>query len=240
MLKLLIADQNEEFVESLSAFLTGRYQLFTCGNGREALEILRRERCDILVLDPVLPEVDGLGVLRTAIDENILPMVLMVSSFCSDFLSIMAANLGVSYVITKPAKMKFLVDRIEDLDQALRPQFQPLRDRLFDLLLSLNLTVRHNGFLYLCEAILLAVKDPCQPVTKVIYPAVARRCGCTARQVERSIRSALEYAWEHRDDQIWQHYFGFSTRRPSNAAFIFRLAEELRQPQRSEQAVAGR
>ena len=46
MLKLLIADQNEEFVESLSAFLTGRYQLFTCGNGREALEILRRERCD--------------------------------------------------------------------------------------------------------------------------------------------------------------------------------------------------
>lgn len=240
MLKLLIADQNEEFVESLSAFLAGRYQLFTCGNGREALEILRRERCDILVLDPVLPEIDGIGVLRAAIDENILPMVLMVSSFCSDFLTFMAANLGVSYVIAKPAKMKFLVDRIEDMDHALRPQLQPVRDHLFELLLSLNLTVRHNGFLYLCEAILLAAKDPCQPVTKVLYPAVARRCGCTARQVERSIRSALEYAWEHRDEQTWRRYFGFSSRRPSNAVFIFRMAEELRQSQNAGRVASGR
>ena len=99
-------------------------------------------------------------------------------------------------------------------------------------LLSLNIPSKLRGYAYLREAIPRMMKDPDQPITKVLYPAVGAVFGCKGTHVERSIRSAIDTAWKQRDDRVWQRYFRVGSDgvipRPSNAAFISRLADALR------------
>ena len=87
------------------------------------------------------------------------------------------------------------------------------------------------GYAYLREAVLLMVENPMQSITKELYPGVARQFGCTSSQVERSIRNAIQQAWEKRSDEVWSTVFQTDNTgtipRPSNAAFVSRLADRL-------------
>ena len=88
-------------------------------------------------------------------------------------------------------------------------------------MLSLNIPSKLRGYAYLREAIPRMMKDPDQPITKVLYPAVGAVFGCKGTHVERSIRSAIDTAWKQRDDRVWQRYFRVGSDgvipRPSNA-----------------------
>ena len=99
------------------------------------------------------------------------------------------------------------------------------------LLLTLGIPPKLRGFAYLKEAVILYREDPLQSVTKVLYPEVAKRCGCAPMHVERSIRSAIDAGWKRRDEQVWRLYFQADReggiRRPSNGEFISRLADSL-------------
>ncbi len=66
MRKLLIADCSEDYRTALANALTDHYHVLCCRTGTEALDILRRENPDILVLDLMLPELDGLTLLERA------------------------------------------------------------------------------------------------------------------------------------------------------------------------------
>lgn len=231
MRKLLIADCNEDFRLALSKALQGRYLIFCCGSGTEALEILRREHPDTCVLDLMLPELDGITLLEIAVAEGIYPKVLAATPLLTDYVLEAAERLGIGYLMRKPCDIRAISARVGDLSRTLNPPVPRQEPRSFvsERLLSLSISTKHKGFGYLTEAIVTMAKDPSQSVTKVLYPAVARACGCEKGHVERSIRSALEAAWDHRDDQFWQQYFPGARRRPTNAVFISRLAEELRQ-----------
>jgi len=69
--------------------------------------------------------------------------------------------------------------------------------------------------------------DPAQSVTKVLYPAVSHIFGCNKDNVERSIRTAMDHAWEYGDRSLWLRYFPDAVQRPSNAVFISRIAAAL-------------
>ena len=71
MHKLLIADCSEDYRLALSAVLSGQYQVLCCRSGTEALTLLHQERPDILVIDLMLPELDGVTVLERAQADNI-------------------------------------------------------------------------------------------------------------------------------------------------------------------------
>ena len=217
-LKLLIADSNEEFRLALAEALRTRYHVRCCRSGREALELLRRETPDILVLNLMLPELDGITLLEKAVAEGIFPMVLAATPLLNDYVLESAERLGIGYLMLKPCDVQAAAVRVQDPHTLAA-----------DLLLTLGISTKHNGFAYMREAMVLAVRDPGQPITKVLYPEVARICGCKHGHVERSIRSALESAWDRRDAQIWQKYFPNANRRPTNTVFVSRMAEELRQ-----------
>jgi hypothetical protein len=99
------------------------------------------------------------------------------------------------------------------------------------LIISLGIPTKLKGYAQLREAILLIAKNRDQSITKELYPAVAAICGDTGKNIERSIRTAIEKGWLRRDDRIWQMYFppgpdGIISR-PSNAEFISRLADSI-------------
>ena len=229
MHKLLIADCSEEYRLALSAALSGQYQVLCCRSGTEALTLLRQERPDLLVMDLMLPELDGLTVLERAYADNIRPMILAAVPVYSPYVISCVQRLEIEYVVRKPYDIQAMADRVRDLSLRLstqEPRSEPV-SFVTNLLLDLNISTKHNGFSYLREAVLLMAKEPSQSVTKVLYPEVARICGCRKGNVERSIRTALDKAWEKRDDETWQRYFPYAEHRPSNSVFISRLTEAL-------------
>lgn len=234
MLKLLIADGTEEFRLALADVLRGVYYVRTCREGNEALELLKSFCPDILVLDMMLPGLDGISLLQTAAASGFRPMVLATTRFANDYILESVDKLGVGYLMVKPCDVKATVSRIADLSQRLH---QPIisqpdpRTHVSNLLLSLGIPTKLRGYGYLREAILLFAADPGQSITKELYPTVGILCESSAMHVERSIRSAIHTAWEHRDDRIWKLYFqpsaDGSIPRPTNASFISRLADSL-------------
>ena len=220
-MKLLIADGNEEFRRALAAELEGAYHVRCCGDGKEALSLLRSFVPDVLVLDLMLPELDGISLLQSAASAGLCPMVLVTSRFYNDYILGALGELSVGYMMRKPCDIRAPLVTPPD------PQTQ-----VTNLLLSLNIPSKLRGYAYLREAIPRMMKDPDQPITKVLYPAVGAVFGCKGTHVERSIRSAIDTAWKQRDDRVWQRYFRVGSDgvipRPSNAAFISRLADALR------------
>ena len=229
MRKLLIADCSEDYRTALAAALTSQYQVLCCRSGTEALELLQREHPDIFILDLMLPELDGLTLLERICAKGICPIVLTVTSLLSEYVYSCAQRLGIAYLVRKPCEIDAIVSRVQDLSLRLKapePTIEP-STYVTNRLLALGVSTKHDGFKYLREAILLMAKDPAQSVTKVLYPEVARICGCNKDNVERCIRTALGSAWKRQDKQLWQKYFPSAVQCPSNAVFISRMAEAL-------------
>lgn len=232
--KLLIADGGEEFRQALKEMLQGAYHVRTCQDGKEALNLLRSFKPDILILDLMLPELDGISLLQSVIQDDVSPVVLATSRFINDYVLEAAGKLGVGYLIRKPCDIRAIAARIADLSRCSRSvtTCQPdSRYHVSNLLLSLGVPPKRAGYRYLREAIPIMARNPDLPVTKELYPAIGALCQIDGNNVERSIRSAIHAAWEHRDDRIWQLYFppdstGYIPR-PTNAAFILRLADSL-------------
>ena len=232
--KLLIADGSEEFALALVDALRGAYNLRVCRDGLEALEQIRSFRPDVLVLDLMLPGLDGISLLQSVASGGWKPTVLATTRFISEYILESVDRLGVGYLMVKPCDIRATVARIGDLTGRIRqpvPTRPEPRTDVSNLLLTLGIPVKLRGYAYLREAVLLMAAKPGQSITKELYPAVAEQCGAAPIHVERSIRSAIAAAWERRDEQIWRIYFspgpdGCLTR-PTNAEFICRLADSL-------------
>lgn len=232
--KLLIAEGTEEFRCALADALQGAYHVRVCKEGKEALDMLRTFRPDILILDLMIPGLDGISLLQSAAAAGICPMVLATTKFISDYISESIDKLGVEYLMVKPCDIRSTVARVADLSQRIRQPIVTLpepRSYVSNLLVSLGIPTKLRGYTYLREAILLVSKNTGQSITKELYPAVAAICGDRGKNIERSIRTAIEKAWTNRDDRIWQLYFppgpeGIISR-PSNSEFIHRLADSV-------------
>ena len=234
MLKLLIADGTDEFRLALADTLRGAYMVRSCQEGMETLRLLQSFKPDVLVLDLMMPGLDGITLLQKMAELELRPVVLATTRFANDYVLERTAQLGVGFVMVKPCDLRATAARIADLTQRVAPpavtQLEP-RTAASNLLLTLGVPTKLRGYNYLREALLQDIRDPSQSVTKELYPAVGAVCGANKDQVERSIRSAISTAWNRRDDQVWRLYFqpgpDGSVPRPTNAAFISRLAERL-------------
>ncbi len=245
-MKLLIADGNEEFRQALSEALQGSYYVRSCRTGREALSLLRSFGPDILVLNLILPEMDGISLLENALARGIRPMVLATTRLTNEYIMESVTRLGVDYVMKRPCDIPSTVARIRDLSHRIAAPIITVPDpktQVTNLLLSLGIPTKLKGYNLLRESILLMAKDPDQAITKELYPAAAAICGCDKGRVERAIRSIINAGWKRRDDKIWQMYFPTgpdgTVPRPTNGAFITRLADSLQLNQREAAAASG-
>ena len=232
--KILIADAAKDFCGALGDALRGAYHVRSASDGVQALQLLRSFLPDILVLDLMLSGLDGITLLQKATDCGICPVVLATTRYISDYMLDAAQRLGVGYIMVKPCDVSAAISRIGDLSQRLNPPAftdPDPRTVISNALLRLGVSTKLRGYGYLRESILLMAQDPRQSVTKELYPAVGARFGASAMQVERSIRSAVNTAWNRQDRQVWQLYFAADDTglipRPTNALLISRLADML-------------
>lgn len=230
--KLLIADSSEEFSLALQSALRDTYCIRICRDGIETRDLMKSFAPDILVLDMMLPGLDGISILEAAVNCGLQPMVLVTSRLFSDYVLDSLERLGVGYLMRKPCDVQAAAARIRDLNCRIHlpvPVRSDPKTQISSILLSLGISTSHRGYTYLVEAVSLMIQRPDQSVTKELYPAVAALYGARGSHVEHCIRTAIASAWEHSEEQLWRPYCqrrdaSGVLQRPSNGVFISRMA----------------
>ncbi len=247
-LKVLIADDNAEIREQLSLFLEEERNITVVGkaeNGLEAVTLLREKKPDLLLLDMIMPELDGFGVLQQlqVLPREQRPRVIAITALGRDDFIRRAVALGVSYYMVKPIDMNVLLDRIQD---SIRHNEQPasplplmplpgisMDEKLSNIFLSVGIPAHIKGYQFLREAVKLVVNDHNMigAITKELYPAIAHTFGTTPSKVERAIRHAIEVAWNRGRVESLNKTFGcvvaLPGEKPTNGEFIALLADKL-------------
>jgi two-component system response regulator (stage 0 sporulation protein A) len=183
----------------------------------------------------MLPGLDGLSLLQMAAAEGFHPAVLVNTYYFSEYITDALVRMNVDYAMQKPCNLDAVIARIRDLSGQLRVSLftsPDPRTQISNILISLGIPTKLHGYSYLREAVLVMIRDMSQPITKELYPAVAKICNVNnPKLVERSIRSCIGTAWQRRDEQIWRLYFppdeSGQIPKPTNGDFISRLADYL-------------
>ncbi|MBX5466551.1 MAG: sporulation transcription factor Spo0A [Firmicutes bacterium] len=255
-INVLVADDNREFRELLREAVAAEEGLEVVGvaaHGLEVLEFLQNHPVDVVILDIIMPHLDGIGVLeRLAQQEGEKrPKVIVLTAFGQETMTQKALELGADYYILKPFNLKVLAARIKQLAQRPQPARRPaevaasanklalvpvrhLDVEVTNIIHEIGIPAHIKGYLYLREAILMVVNrvDLLSGVTKELYPSIAQKFKTTPSRVERAIRHAIEVAWARGNVEVINSIFGHTVNRergkPTNSEFIAMVADRLR------------
>lgn len=230
--KVIIADSSEEFCAALRTQLAPLCQVKICQSGWQTLEILSEDRPEVLVLDLMLPKLDGISLLSAMSAAGYCPAVLATTCCVSPWILRAAEDLSVACLMEKPCTAEAVGQQVQRLlQQNTSSSDGDLYSRISGLLLSLGFSPKLRGYAYLREAVacLKAHRGIC--IIKDLYPRVGKRFGVSAEDVEHSIRGAVLGAWKRRKPGIWEQYLqdqpGQPLERPTNSALILALEEKL-------------
>ena len=237
-IKIMLADANEDARDMLRDALeqTGRFVVTaSTGNGSEVLQLVEDTRPDILVLDYLLPGLDGLSVMRQMKKED-RPQILMTSTFVNQSTAAEAGMLGASMFLCKPYNESAMIDHLLRLAEKEQPQDHAsgLEELVTSIIHEVGVPAHIKGYQYVREAIMITVEnlDVINSVTKVLYPEVAKKYHTTPSRVERAIRHAIEVAWDRGDLETLQKYFGYTVSntkgKPTNSEFIAMISDRIR------------
>lgn len=245
-IKVLIADDNREFCELLKEFISHQDDFVLVGianNGLEALEVVQQQSPDVMVLDIIMPHLDGIGVLEKLSTGAISPKpkVIMLTAFGQESVTQRAVELGADYYILKPFDFSVLATRIRQLSDGMTvsPYISPSKPRNLDVAVTniiheMGVPAHIKGYHYLREAILCVINEVnlLGAVTKELYPMIAQKYQTTPSRVERAIRHAIELAWDRGNIEMMTKFFGYTINlergKPTNSEFIAMVADKLR------------
>ncbi|MGE5508951.1 MAG: sporulation transcription factor Spo0A [Chitinophagales bacterium] len=242
-IKILMADDSGELCEIVARATKRRRDMVMVGtarSGREALRLLEETEPDVLLLDLIMPDLDGIGVLEELRKRaGRRPKVIVFSAVGAERIANQVLALGADYYIIKPFQPDMLCTRIWQVvrEPGADPAQTPLLSRVeavAKVLHRLGVPAHFKGFAYLKEAILLVLEDErrLSEVTKRLYPEVGARFGASAALVERNLRHAIEHTWTFGNLDALYEVFGSTVRassgKPTNSSFIARVADLVR------------
>jgi len=240
MLKVLVADDNRDFNDLLTSYLENQEDFEVVSstfNGKETLEAIKEKNPDVLLLDIIMPHLDGIGVLEQIgnLELDTYPHVIMLTAFGHENITQKAVELGASYYILKPFSMEVLAERIRQTSNTTpspppnkinynskivselpyshkNNQSLPLEEEVTHTLHEIGIPAHIKGYLYLRESIIMVVEEIelLGSITKVLYPRIAEKYDTTPSRVERAIRHAIEVAWSRNNADIIKKLFGYT------------------------------
>ena len=113
MSKILVCDDDKEIVEAIEIYLTQEgYEVVKAYDGQEALKVLKETPIDLLVIDVMMPRLDGIRATLKIREENNIPIIIL-SSKSEDADKILGLNVGADDYVTKPFNPLELVARVK-------------------------------------------------------------------------------------------------------------------------------
>lgn len=257
-IKLLIADSNPELIAQMKSFFDSKDSIdlvATATDGMDAAEKIRHFNPDAVLMDIVLPQLDGIGLLKSinTLPRSHRPVVIVMSGAKREHLTNICMQLGADYFMIKPCDNETVYERIQllctpRLSQNLvagvsygdkTPSSDTPSDRAIEISVtktihSVGVPANIKGYQYLRDAIIMSIKDTelINAVTKQLYPKVATRHNTSPSRVERAIRHAIEVACIRGNEEELYNLFGYTVSnnkgKPTNSEFIAMIADKLR------------
>jgi two-component system response regulator (stage 0 sporulation protein A) len=259
-IKIVLADDNRDFCQVLKEYLSNEDDIEILGvakDGLEALELVQEKQPDLLVLDIIMPHLDGLGVIEKLNSMNIekMPKIIILSAVGQDKITQRAIGLGADYYIVKPFDFVIFINRIRELVQnssvAFHERNKPMIEfrsqktdfvkntgnietEITNIIHEIGVPAHIKGYLYLREAIKMVIENVelLSAVTKELYPSIAKKFNTTPSRVERAIRHAIEVAWSRGKVDTINQLFGYTVHntkgKPTNSEFIAMISDKLR------------
>ncbi len=240
-LSILVADDNQDFTQTLSTYINNQEDMEVIAvakDGNEAVEMISNTMPDVVLLDVIMPHLDGLGVLEKiniTKTEN-KPICIMLSAVGQDKITQKAIIAGADYYIVKPFDIEVLIQRIReikffkpgqtvsnfmarepkqkyiDLSQKEENKEENLEALVTNVIHEVGVPAHIKGYQYLREAIMMVVNDidVINQITKSLYPKIAYKFNTTPSRVERAIRHAIEVAWGRGQQEAVENIFGYT------------------------------
>lgn len=252
-----IADDNKDFCEILSDYFAEQENIdiaFVANDGIQTVENIKKHLPDVLILDMIMPHLDGLGVLENinSLELAKYPKTIMLSAVGQESITQKAIKLGAVYYVVKPFNLGVLAKRInglfgEDETEGVtklavtrtvvnnsEKSNNDLEIDITNIIHEVGVPAHIKGYQYLRDAITMVVEDMdlLGAVTKELYPAIAKLNNTTPSRVERAIRHAIEVAWNRGKIETINSLFGYTVHndkgKPTNSEFIAIIADKLR------------
>lgn len=255
-IEVLIVDDNKEFCQILVDFFKMNEDFMVSDiayNGEEALDLIKQGlEPDILIIDLIMPQLDGIGVLEELNEQNLINdmKIIALTAFGQEQMMKTVIELGVDYYIMKPFDLDKLITRIKQLmddskdeqdnvryvsgDNDLNKEELDYTALITSILHEMGVPAHIKGYHYIRHAVELVVDDIdlLGAVTKKLYPEVAEEFNSTSSRVERSIRHAIEVVWDRGNEKALVRYFASNMQnensKPTNSQFIARIADKIR------------
>lgn len=252
-IKIIVADDNTIIREILTDALCedeGIEIVATAANGRETIEYIKEYNPDVVLLDLIMPVIDGMGVMEEIRSDSryaTRPYFVIISAAGKEDIVAQALQTGASYFFMKPFDEAALIRRIKQMcaggndknytDNVAgvgENRTNTIDNMVTEIMRKIGIPIKMVGYKYLKEAITVAVDDPdsLMSVTKNIYPQVATKFGTSAGNVERNIRYVIESAWskigEKHIDEDTLEIAGDITKKPTNSVFILSCSEWIK------------
>ena len=243
MKKIMLVDDNKDFLKELKEFFAGqdRYEIVgEAYDGVSALEKFSSLKPDVLLLDLVMPQMDGFSVLERIVKDN--AKIIVVSALSQDAFVSKATSLGADYYMMKPVSFSNLKDRI---DEVVAPKSSKaasvtklvrnttMDEKITNIFITVGIPAHIKGYQFLREAIKMAIDNPeiINSITKRLYPEVAEKFDTSPSKVERAIRHAIEVAWNRGKIENINSLFGVRVynhnEKPTNGEFIALVADKM-------------
>ena len=234
--RILLVDDCVEYTDKLCEHFASSEKIeigAVAHDGKQALALLERERFDCVVLDLVMPVMDGFAVLERFKKDN--TKIIVASALSQDVFIAKAMNLGADYYMLKPFEASELEKKIvEGAKTAVRTsKNRSLEERITNIFITVGIPAHIKGYQFLREAIKMAIDNPdvINSITKKLYPEVAERFSTSPSKVERAIRHAIEVAWNRGKIENINSLFGVRVyshnEKPTNGEFIALVADKM-------------
>lgn len=258
-LNVAIADDNDRILDLLGEVIGNDKDLTLVGkasNGEEMYQIIKNKEPDVVLLDLIMPKMDGLSVMeRVSEDRNLKksPNFIVITAVGQERITEDAFKKGASYYIMKPFHNETVLNRIKHIQSEVHSRrnigggtLQPhekkpplsLETHVTNIIHEIGIPAHIKGYHYLRDAIIMAIEDMdvLNAITKILYPTVAKKHQTTSSRVERAIRHAIEVAWSRGKLDTLEALFGYTVStgkgKPTNSEFIALIADKIRLEQK--------
>lgn len=255
-INVAIVDDNERVVNLLEDILKEDSEIEVVGkaeNGLDAVELIKEKKPDVVLLDLIMPKLDGLGVMekiRKDSEFKKTPSFIVITAIGQEGVTENAFELGASYYIMKPFDNSVVLSRIKQIkgdhnrliDNHRVSAFENkssfmernLESDVTNIIHEIGVPAHIKGYQYLRDAIMMSVNDAemLNSITKLLYPSIAKRHKTTPSRVERAIRHAIEVAWSRGKMDTIDELFGYTVSngkgKPTNSEFVALIADKIR------------
>lgn len=243
--KLLVVDDNLSLIHMIREYAKSSEKIevsYEAHDGEEGLKMLKghKDEIDLVLLDLIMPNKDGIYFLDTLEKENIKTKIIVVTSFNADEIIRRVSAYDVKYFLLKPFDLVDLEQRVLEATNQIEVKTaqtaieQDLRIILTNMLHELGVPSHIKGYQYIREGILLLYNNPdiVGGITKELYPEIANKFNTSVSRVERAIRHAIEVSWNRGNLDLMEEIFGHSVdydkAKPTNSEFIVTVADKLK------------